>query len=224
MKSIKSLFFVPGLGCDRRIFEDLEPLLNHPNLDVQHLEFIEPIHSNERIPEYAQRLKESLPSPEEPCMIIGLSLGGMISVELSRLVNCQQLILISTMKHNSEAPWFFKPLRVVPIYKLVPSWFTRQMVPRLARTMGVSNREDSLRYHAMLKDRTATHLRWARGAAVRWNNEEWPTDYVHIHGTKDHIFKHKKVKPDFTIEGGTHNMVMDRAEEIAAIINSKMGW
>lgn len=225
MENTKTLFFVPGLGCDQRIFKHLIPLLKQPDLEVQHLEFIEPLNSNEPIVSYAQRVKESLSDPDTPCVIIGMSLGGMISVELAKILNCQQLILLSTIKHNSELPWYFKPLRVLPIYKLVPNWFTRKIVPRLAKLLGLFiNREDSSAYYQMLNDRTDAHLKWARGAAINWNNQEYPKNCIHIHGTKDHIFKHKKVNPDYSIRGGTHNMVMNKPQELADIINNKMGW
>jgi len=72
-----------------------------------------------------------------------------------------------------------------------------------------------------LNDRSANHFSWGREAIVHWDNEEHLSQLLHINGTKDHIFKRSEKYTTHLIKGGTHNMILDRAEEIAEIINKE---
>jgi len=215
------IYLIPGLGTDIRIFSKLIPLLNNRG-DIECLEYREPISRKESIPEYAERLVNDIPPQEKPPIFIGMSMGGTIATEMAKLVPHGQLVLISTYKHQSEVPLLFKIARLLPLYIFVPAWYIRIVVPFFARILGICNREDSLELKEMLKDRDPSHFSWGRRAIVNWNNEDYPENYIHINGSKDHIFKKSRKQTTHTIEGGTHNMVMDRAGEIAEIINREV--
>lgn len=214
------IYLIPGLGTDVRIFSKLIPLLDEQ--DIECLEYREPVSLQESIPEYARRLVDALPPLEEPPILIGMSLGGTIVTEMAKLMAHQQLVIISSYKHQSEVPTLFKIARILPLYVLVPAWYIRIVVPFFARILGICNKEESLELKAMLNDRTPSHFAWGRRAIVKWDNADYPTRFVHINGTKDHIFR--KSLPNIThpIIGGTHNMVVDRAAEIAGIINREV--
>jgi pimeloyl-ACP methyl ester carboxylesterase len=218
---MSKIYLIPGLGTDIRIFSKLIPLLNN-RAEVECLEYREPVSRKESIPEYAQRLVNDIPPQEKPPILIGMSMGGAIATEMAKLVPHRQLVLISTYKHKSEVPLLFKVARWLPLYIFVPAWYVRIVVPFFARILGICNKEDSLGLKEMLKDRTSSHFAWARRAIIKWENEDYPEKYVHINGSKDHIFKKSKKQTTHTIQGGTHNMVMDKAEEIAEIINREV--
>ena len=74
----------------------------------------------------------------------------------------------------------------------------------------------------MLYDRSPMHFAWGRRAIVHWDNTKIPTDFLHINGTKDHIFRKANLNATHLISKGTHNMVVDRAQEIADIINREV--
>lgn len=216
------IYCLPGLGTDHRIFQNLIPLL--PFETVEYLDFREDLLPKEGgIAAYAEILAREIQQsvdfqPQTPILLIGLSLGGFVAVELHKRLPNSRLILISTIKTKEERPTVFRFARQIPLYNLVPAWFSRHIVPIISRLMRVTDREGTRLYRAMLKDWSARKLRWARRAAVTWQNHHPPETYLHIHGTRDHIFPHKRIHIDHLIKGGSHYMVMDRAAEIAALI------
>lgn len=211
------IYLVPGLGNDVRIFSRLIPLLNEKEIIC--LEYIEPLSVNESIPEYAKRLVGQIPNLKTPPVLIGMSLGGTIATEMAKLMPYRQLILISSFKHKHEVPLLFKIARVLPLHILIPAWFIRLILPFFARILRICTKEESELLKKMLYARTSNHFAWGRRAIVNWNNNDYPTNFVHINGTNDHIFRSADRQATHLIQGGTHNMVLDRAPEIAEIIN-----
>lgn len=215
------IYLIPGLGNDVRIFSRLIPLLSSKNIIC--LEHLEPLSVHESIEAYAQRLVDDLPELEEPPVLIGMSLGGTIATEMAKRMPYRKLVLISSFKHRTEVPFLFKIARILPLYRLFPAWYIRLILPFLAWMLRICTKEDSQLIKAMLNARSSAHFSWGRAAIVHWENEVHPSNFIHINGTKDHIFKKANEQATHLITGGTHNMVLDRSEEIAAIINQAIG-
>lgn len=213
------IYVIPGLGNDVRIFSRLIPLL--PIKDIVCLEYLEPLRVDESMEAYAQRLVDGLPELREPPILIGMSLGGAIATEMAKRMSYKKLVLISSFKHKTEVPFLFKIARVFPLYRLLPTWYIRLTLPFFAWILGICTKEDSQLIKAMLYARSSAHFSWGREAIVNWENEECPSNFIHINGTKDHIFKKANQQATHLIAGGTHSMVLDRAEEIAEIINQE---
>lgn len=218
---MKTVLFIPGLGTDSRIFEQLIPLLKP--VKVQIVEYKDPASTALSIRQYAASIASELEGtmPEKP-IIIGMSMGGTVATELSFLMPYESLVLISTFKHRSECPLIFKIARIFPIYRLVPAFFIRATIPFFARILGICNKQEAQQLKAMLYDRSSMHFAWGRRAIVHWDNPQKPTNFIHINGTKDHIFRKANRNATHLIEGGTHNMVVDKAKEIAEIINREV--
>lgn len=212
-------YLIPGLGNDIRIFSKLTPLLLEQ--DISCLEYLEPLSVKESMESYAQRLVDGIPDLEEPPVLIGMSMGGAVATEMAKRMPHRKLILISTFKHQTEVPFLFKIARIIPLYRLIPAWYIRTMLPLFAWILRICTKEESNLLKLMLRARSAAHFAWGREAVVHWDNVDYPAQFIHINGTKDHIFKQANKQASHLIKGGTHNMVLDRAEEIAEIINKE---
>lgn len=210
-----TLYCVPGLGTDERIFSKLFPLLIPYEKIVLH--HIEPLHYKESLADYAGRLAQQISvSKKEPILLVGFSLGGPIALEIAKHYPQAKVLLISTIKQKKEIPPLFKLARRLPLHRLVPTWYTHHIIPKLAPLTGVATKENSPVLAAMFKAQPASHFAWGRQAIVDWENEELPAQVWHLNGDKDHIFNTALPHVDHIIKGGTHNMIMDRAEEVAA--------
>ncbi len=214
------IYCIPGLANDKRMFQNLVPFLSHK--DIVYLEHIPPLHKKESMSSYAQRLSDTIESFDENSLVIGMSLGGIIAVELSKILSFKKVILISTIKHPNEFPWQIKMLKNLPLDKLqFPPWMIKKSIRPIARILGVSNETGIHHLSTQINEANEEHIIWAQYAAGKWDNRLIPNHYIHIHGTHDEIFPLQYVRPTHIIQGGNHYMIMDRAEEIAQIINKE---
>lgn len=215
------VYCVPGLANDKRMFDNLAPLLG--DHEFYFLEHLEPAHSKETMREYARRLSMTIEDHHENSIIIGMSLGGIISVELSKILPMKKVFLVSTIKHPSELPWQVKLLKNLPLDKVkLPGWLIRKGVKPITWLMGVTDAKGRHHISSMIQDADDRHIAWAQWAAANWKNDLIPDNYIHIHGTKDEIFPASQVKASHFIEGGNHYMIMDRAHDVAKIVNSEI--
>lgn len=211
-----TIYLVPGLANDRRIFKNLsEELKDH---DLIFLEHLEPINQEETISEYAVRLIKHHGEFIEDSIIIGFSLGGLISIEMAKIIKFKRIILISTIKHKSEFHPLIKAASNFQIH--LPAPLIKNTIKHVALLLGVTNSDGANFISQIVNDSNEQHIVWAQKAASKWENRLIPDNYIHIHGTKDEIFPINYVKPSHKIVDGTHFMIMDRAKEVAQIIKS----
>ena len=109
-----TLYFVPGLGADERLFSKLKL----DGFEKRCIKWIPPL-KNESLPGYAERLSAQI-NAGESFSLIGVSFGGMIAVEMSQFLNPKHLILISSAKTCYEIPGSMKLFRYLPVIIFFP--------------------------------------------------------------------------------------------------------
>lgn len=215
-------YLIPGLGCDVRVFQKFISLLNIDKKQIHCIEWQTPLFPSESLADYVLRLAKKLPLNDANNIIIGLSLGGMLATELAKIFPHKKLFIISSIKHQSERPLVLRWAKTIPIYHLIPTWLTVSLAPRLARWLKISDPDSSYLFGKMIKSMPKGHISWARQVAVNWENPDMPTNCIHIQGSKDHIFNNPLMQVDYTIEGATHNMILDRTLAVANIVNQEI--
>jgi pimeloyl-ACP methyl ester carboxylesterase len=207
----KRIYIISGLGADERFFSKL----HLGDFSVTHLNWIEPIRS-ESIEGYAKRFAENI--IEDDAILIGLSFGGMMAVELSKIKRFEKIILISSAKSKFEIPWYYQWIGKLKIHHLVPGSFYKLNTFFVHWLFSTKSYEDKNLLKEILHDSSASFFTWAIDKIVTWKNTEVPQNLIHIHGTEDKILPYRYVKADYTIEGGGHMMVFNRAGEFEKVI------
>ncbi len=215
-----TLFFLPGLGNDSRLFIRLLQAMRLderlPGFTAQIVKYPEPV-KDEPFVTYASRLAQQVPAGK-PTVIIGMSMGGMLAQELTRYVNADLVVLISTVKHAAELPWYLGAATRLGLTRMVTgAWVKRLLYVGSPLKMGDGMTErDAELFNAMLFQWTDAHVAWGMRRVFGWRGAPTPHRVLHIHGTADRVFPYKLLKPAVhTIVGGRHFMVVSRAEEIA---------
>ncbi|HEY6953910.1 MAG TPA: alpha/beta hydrolase, partial [Flavisolibacter sp.] len=90
ISSTQNIYCISGLGADEKAFERLEVR----GCALQHINTLPPI-ENESLSAYAARMFEQV--KEENPIILGISFGGMIAIEMAKQSAIQKLILVSTI-------------------------------------------------------------------------------------------------------------------------------
>ncbi len=210
--ALKDIYCVSGLGADERVFQKLKLEGYQP----VHIRWVEP-ERNESIADYAKRLTEQINS--DTPIVIGLSFGGIIAVEIAKQINTEKVILISSTKNQQEVPFYFKIFRWLPIYRLIPAriilWFGQLLAAWFFSLETLAERQ---LFKAILLDTDAKFMKWAIDRVVTWKNELIPENIYHIHGESDRIFPYRFVHEDFKIKRGGHFMIMNQAEKVSNLI------
>ncbi len=215
-KSHIKAYFVSGLGGDRRLFASIELP-----------EYVEPVYldwipalKQESLKEYAYRLGAAIPN-QEPCILVGLSMGGMIVTELANIKNCQKLILISSTPTSNGLPFWYRWAGGIKAEKWVPLSFIKagSLLKRFFSTES-GNEKELLR--DMIRNTKAEHLRWSMSAIIHWKQSEFPQSIVHIHGSKDRIIPIRLLRPTHVIPGAGHLMILQQSERINEILEAEL--
>ncbi len=172
----------------------------------------------ETLQQYAQRMLEGI--KEEKPVLMGLSFGGMMSIEIAKLVEVEKVIIISSIKSVDELPGWMRLAGRLKLDKMVPLKSFKVMEPVQNFKLGVTNEEE--RRMAIEYRRTADsrYTNWAINQVLNWKNNWQPPAIYHIHGTKDRMFPIKKISPHYTVKEGGHLMIMNKADEINAYLLS----
>lgn len=207
-------YLIPGLGGDKRMYE--AQLKRYPNTRV--IEFIEPF-KNETIESYTRRLSSEIDT-SEPFQLLGVSLGGIMCVEIAKFLNPERVILISSVKSRRELPLWIRFFKFFPVQKIIPGAMYLWMFLILVRIKSLTLRRNFItaRLRDMARDADRGFVYWAVHRVVTWRNMEVPKNVVHIHGRKDYLFPLYRCKVDHTIEKGTHAMILTHAREINDIL------
>ena len=209
---MRKIFLIPGLGADTRIYNNID-LNEH---DITCVDWIPP-HETDTLSTYAQQLVYHY-NIASNCIIIGNSMGGMIAVEIAKILPVEKVILISSIKTVDESPWYFALFRWLPVYKFIPGQLFSKMDFLIKPMFGHMGAEDSWLFGDMLKKSNPVFLKWAMGAILTWDNKTIPPRIFHITGDKDLIFNYKRIHGAEIIKDGTHIMIFDKAKEVNKIL------
>ena len=213
-----TIYLIHGVGANQDIFKNLDL---PKNSEVVHLKWVK--HKpDESIKSYVKRLVPQIRKDTTP-ILIGMSFGGIVAVELAKLVKPAKTILISSIRSRHERPIKFSIMSKLPFHKFVPGSVVARLNFWWSWALGNLTKKDRKMISEMIKGIDIDFNHWAADKAITWANEHVPDNLVQIHGTADTIFPHIYVDPSaYLIKGGTHWMVVNKAKEISNIINKEL--
>lgn len=206
------IYLIAGLGADTRVYNNIDLR----DYEVIPVDWIEP-DEKDTLVSYAKRLVYQY-NIAVNSTLIGNSMGGMIAVEIAKLIPIKKVILISSIKTTDEAPRYFSFFRNVPIQKLIPGKLITSMGFLVKPMFGHMSEEDAWLFNDMLKNTSPFFVKWAMGAILAWRNDVIPANLYHIIGDKDLIFDYNRIKNATVVKGGTHIMIFDKAKEINKLL------
>ncbi len=207
------VYGLPGLGADRRMFGYQLQL----DYDFRFVDWITPI-KGESMTEYAKRYSQLLDT-SKPFSILGVSLGGMMCMEVAKYVKADQVILVSSCKTKDELPSQIRALRKTKLHKLINARILKRLIKFYSNNVGDLDGELMHLFNHMVENCDPTFMMWAADAIINWDNTDIPDNVVHIHGSKDKVLQFKFVDQDYTIENGSHYMFGTRVTEVNALLD-----
>jgi pimeloyl-ACP methyl ester carboxylesterase len=155
---------------------------------------------------------------DENPIIIGLSFGGMIAIEMAKKISIEKLILISTVKTSGEIPRWMRIAGTLNLHKLIPIKMNRFTERADDKRMGIETIEEKNFIDEYRKKVDSKYVDWAVDQILNWKNNWIPSNVFHIHGEDDRMFPIKNIQPTHIIKKGTHIMILNKADEISLCI------
>lgn len=196
---------MPGLAASSSIFERIE--LPKDTFEMHLLEWFLP-NKNETLQSYAKRMAEKV--KHENAVLVGVSFGGVLVQEMAHFLNLKKLIIVSSVKCNTELPRRLKFAKTTKAYKLLPTGLMQDVELLTKLAFGDVLKKKLKLYEQYLHRREKEYLDWAIEQMVCWERVEVDAKVIHIQGDADEVFPVKNIKNFINIKGGTHLMILNR--------------
>ncbi|WP_179317002.1 alpha/beta hydrolase [Winogradskyella undariae] len=199
------VYLMPGMAANPTIFEYIK--LPEDQYEIHWLKWQIP-NKEETLKEYAQRMCQFI--KHENIVLLGVSFGGILVQEMSKLIKIKKLFVVSSVKSHYELPKRFKLLKVTKAYKILPTQLVSNidLLAKYAFGETVKKRVDLYKKYLSVNDKT--YLDWSIKQVVCWDQEEPNTQAIYIHGDKDIVFPHSCTGNCIVINGGTHIMIINK--------------
>ena len=212
----QTLYLFSGLGADARVFQKLTFGNNNPVF----INWIVP-EKDELLSHYAGRLLSQLTAPNP--VLIGLSFGGLVAVEVAKQLATEKVILLISVKTRSELPPYFRAFGRTGLQRVLPAGLAKKPNRIKDWAFGITSPQTKKLLAEILHDTDPQFLRWAVGQLLRWQNKTVLPNLVHIHGNADRLLPIRFVEANYEIADGGHLMPLDKAEEISALLQKIIG-
>jgi hypothetical protein len=213
-----NVYFISGLGADERIFYNLTL---PEKIRIVYIKWPE-IEKGETLRSYCIKISSQIDTTKE-FGLVGVSFGGIVATELTKLIKPKATIIISSVSSRKELPALYKMLGYLKINKVFPVSLLNKVYPFTFRTFGVQSKEDKELLVKIITGTTPKFLKWAINEVLHWENTIRPSNLFHIHGSSDHVFPINLTKADITIDKGGHLIVHTNAKTISQILTEKLG-
>lgn len=214
----QKIFIFSGLGADHRVFHKM----NFQEFEPVFIHWLEPL-IKETIQEYAVRISKQI--TESNPIVIGISFGGMMAIEVSKFLPFQKLVLIASAKSKHEIPTLYRLLGKLKVPLFFPMRWLKKSNRLSYFVFGVTAQEDRQILDAIYNDTSPSYLHWALNAVCTWQNEglSWnyipaPKNLLHIHGTNDRILYYSNIKDAIPIPNGGHLLPLTEPQKLEELI------
>lgn len=218
MSRKKIFYLIPGVGADETIFKHIQFPKGYKTKSIvweKNKNYDEPL------AEYVKRLLPQFDFQHD-IYLCGLSFGGIVCTELSKIISVKRIIIISSIKTMYERPIKIGVLKYLQFYRFVPGKVLAKINFWHRWAFGKLNREEKQLVNYMLAKIDIPFNEWAVHQAIIWGNIHPVQNMIHIHGDADKIFPINYIRSCHKIKGGTHFMIINKAEEINKIIENEL--
>ncbi|KFF14979.1 alpha/beta hydrolase [Flavobacterium hydatis] len=199
------VYFMPGLAASATIFERIA--LPEDTFEIHLLEWEIPL-DHESLPDYAKRMTLNIKHPNP--VLVGVSFGGILVQEMAKHIEVRRVIIISSVKCNTEFPRRMKIAKTTKAYKLIPMRLILNVENLAKFSFGEKINKRLKLYEKFLSVRDIRYLDWAVEQVILWDRTKIDDNVIHIHGDEDEVFPIKYIANCKVVKGGTHIMILNK--------------
>lgn len=217
---MKHVYCISGLGADERVFGKIEwP----EDVSVHFLQWLPPEDQQESIQHYAQRMCAAITEPDP--ILMGTSFGGMMSIEMAKLIPVSKIILVSSITSRRELPWWMRACGWLKLDAVLPKKGSigkklplHIFYPIENFFLGAESEEARTLAAEFRSNVNAAYLKWSIHNILNWKNESITVPFVQIHGNRDKLFPISNVKPTHIVHNTGHFLAFQKATEVSRLL------
>jgi pimeloyl-ACP methyl ester carboxylesterase len=209
------IYLLSGIGSDERIFSYITCPEGYT---CSYIQYTIP-DKGATMEEYARQLADQIDT-REPFSLIGVSLGGMLAVEMSHFLQPEQTIILSSACTALELPIRYRIQKSFPVYRLFSGNMLKQSSFAAQSVAEPDRRQEAAVCNAMLHDKDPIFLERSLAMTIQWEREQCEADVVHIHGSKDHTIPLRHTDADIIVVGGSHMMTLTSGKILNNLLQS----
>lgn len=215
-KEKTTVYLLPGQGSDCRIFSKLN--FDSTQYRVICLSYEAP-QSNESMREFSIRISKAIDTTQN-FILVGVSLGGMISTEIAHHLNPEKVIIISSAKTKNDLPRRYSIQKLLGIYKWIPGTWLKAGALLLQPIVEPDRKRQKKTFTAMLRSKSPNYFQETVRIIINWNRTAITADTIyHIHGDKDNTIPLRNTDADYIVTGGSHMMTLTESFVIQTVVN-----
>lgn len=215
-ETITNVYFMPGMSANSLIFERIKI---KGNFNFHYLEWIEP-KKNECLKKYSIRFSKLI--KHEFPILIGVSFGGILVQEISKIIHVKKIIIISSVKSKREFPVSMKVVKTTKSYKILPVKWINDFESLISFVFGPRVKRKVELYRKYLSVRDEKYLSWAFKELIEWDQDKPLENIIHIHGSRDTIFPTLSIKNYVEVPDGDHAMILKKADWISEFLEKNL--
>ncbi|NHF59401.1 alpha/beta hydrolase [Flavobacteriaceae bacterium TP-CH-4] len=201
------VYFMPGMAANPSIFKNID--LPRERFEQHLLSWFVPTQGM-TLGEYALEMVKNV-THENP-VLVGVSFGGLLVQEMARYLKTKKIIVVSSVKHESELPKRMLFAKYTKIHRLLPTGLVNNVELLAKYAFGETVTKRLQLYEEYLSIRDKYYIDWSIDQIVNWKQTYCPDCLIHIHGEKDAVFPIVNIKNCIPVQNGTHTMIIHRAK------------
>ncbi len=208
------VFLITGFALDKRAFA----LLDLPTDKYQLVDLI-PVVKGESLSDYALRLSQSM-GVQPGDIVGGVSLGGMLALEMAKTVKVGGIILIASCTH----PRYIKKrfLTFAPLAPLVPDFLIRQiflMIPTVLKWQNMLTPTGQALLADIMGKFPPSLLKALPPMMRNWSGCNPPDKFRHLHSESDWLINPADGEKGLRIiPGKNHLITVSHPKEVRSFI------
>jgi len=215
----RPIYFISGLGATRVAFENT---LLPKGWSMHFIDWVEVESEEETLESYIKRLSKQV-KHKNP-VFAGLSFGGIMAMELTKIFNGSFAIMISSFRDKGDLALSMRTLLKLKAYKLIPNIEMNAIRKLVRKAYAASSAVSEEKLIEMMGEESPMFLRWACRQIDEYEYDLPNEVSLHpIIGTKDKlvdIWNHADVNE---VKDGTHIAVFAQHFEVNQYIASILG-
>jgi len=201
---------IPGMGADERLFGPQRAY--GFDFEVPRMPIPGP---GDDMTAYAARVRDLL-ALDGPCVVGGVSFGGMLACELAALCHARCALLIASCRSRAAIPRYYWLAERVS--RFLPDGLIRRRCiasSRILARLESLNHQQYRLIRDMSVDVPVLFLRRVGRMILRWDGTSLPScPRYQIHGQIDRVIPLKGNEPDEIVADGGHLINLTHAEQV----------